>query len=182
MMDVILNTVRTALRRILPRRIKGYVKAVELLLVYFGFISPTKRDETKRDEILTAVLAVQQDLATHKCPEAPFPEDLAFVQRLCDIYQRQTVYQPPEPYRLGKIWDAVLLKWRKKYLSTLEASSAKELLRVLQCFHRNDALTGVGIDIDALSEIFSRPFRSACFVTNLITKYQAFSRVADDRI
>lgn len=172
---------RNALRRVLPRRIKAYVKAVELLLVYFGFISPTKRGETKGDEILTAVLAVQQDLATHKCPAAPFPEDLAFVQRLCDIYQRQKVYQPPEPYRLGKIWDAVLLKWRTKYLSTLEAGSANELLRVLQCFHRNDALTSVGVDIDALFEIFSRPFRSACFVTNLITRYQAFSRVADDR-
>ena len=165
----------------IPRRLKVSLRSAQFLSVYFGLVSPLKTADTQRDQILDAVLEVRRDLERHECRGSRVPDAAAFVSRLCAVYDGQRRHQPAPIYRIGQIWDAALRKWRKKYLAALEAGDPAGLADILRCFHRNDAIAAMGIEIEILREIFSKPFRSACFVTNLITKYQAFPRVCDPR-
>lgn len=112
---------------------------------------------------------------------ASFDGAEAFVERLCAVNEAQRRYQPGPLYRVGKIWDSALRTWRKDYLAALESGDASALLNLLRCFHRNDAIMSLGIEKDILRELYWDPFRSACFVTNLISRYQAFPRVCDER-
>lgn len=170
-----------AVKRCIPRRVKVSVRSAQFLSVYFGFLPPSTTSDTARDRVLDAVLAVRRDLKRHHCQAIPMPDADAFVGRLCRIYDEQRRHTPAPVYRIGKIWDAALRKWRRNYLTTLEAGNAAALAGILRCFHRNDAIAAMGIEVEVLREIFSKPFRSACLVTNLITKYQAFPRVCDPR-
>lgn len=179
-MAISLRIPRSVKNRI-PRGLKVSLRSAECLSVYFGFVSPSKTEDTKRDQILDAVLAVRRDLQGHQCRAVRIPDAEAFVKRLCRMYDEQRHHQPAPLYRVGKVWDAALRKWRRNYLAALESGDPAALLDILRCFHRNDAIAAMGIEIEILREIFSKPFRSACFVTNLITKYQAFPRVCDPR-
>ena len=170
-----------AVKNRIPRGLKVSLRSAQFLSVYFGLVSSSRTDDTKRDQVLEAVLAVRKDLEKHQCRAASVAGGEAFVGRLCRIYDEQRNHQPAALYRVGKIWDAALRKWRRNYLTALESGDPAALLDILRCFHRNDAIAAMGIEIEILREIFSKPFRSACLVTNLITKYQAFSRVCDPR-
>lgn len=165
----------------IPRKLKDTVRLGQFLLVYFGSASPASTEETKRDQILAAILSVRRDLNEHTCAVEPPPDTVPFLQRLFRIYTEQKSYQPAPPYRTGAIWEEALRKWRKNYLAALESGNAERLRDVLRCFHRNDTIGAIGIEIEILRQLFLNPFRSACFVTNLITKYQAFPRVCDPR-
>ena len=164
-----------------PTGIKTSVKVGQFLLVYFGALSRASTKDTRRDQILEAVLVVRRDLEYHTCRVEPPSDVVPFLRRLFRIYSDQKDHQPGGLYRTGKIWEAALRKWRKNYLAALESGDAERLREVLRCFHRNDTIVAIGIEIEVLRDLFSKPFRSACFVTNLITKYQAFPRVCDPR-
>lgn len=170
-----------AISRRIPNGVKVSVRSAQFLSVYYGLLTPAAGAGTRPDQLLDAVLAVRRDLRRHACRTTPPLDAESFVQRLCGIHDEQRGHEPAPVYRVGKIWDAALRTWRKNYLAALEGRDAAALLGILRCFHRNDAIAAMGIEIEILRDIFSRPFRSACFVTNLVTKYQAFPRICDPR-
>lgn len=169
------------IKALVPQKLKDAVRLGQFLIVYYGLASPAITEETNRDQILRAILSVRKDLETHTCDVEPPSDTVPFLRRLFTIYEQHKSHQPPQPYRVGKIWDEALRKWRKNYLAALESGDAERLRDVLRCFHRNDTIAAIGIEVEILKQLFLKPFRSACFVTNLITKYQAFPQVCDPR-
>ena len=136
------------IKRWIPKAFKDAARLGQFLLVYFRCASPASTEETSSDRVLAAILSVRRDLEQHTCTVEPPPDTVPFLQRLLRIYGQQKSHQPAPPYRTGKIWEEALRKWRRNYLAALESGDAERLRDILRCFHRNDTINSIGIEVE----------------------------------